>query len=135
MPTFRTASIFVIFVGVFWPVFTLTLHGIFNIDKKIIDSAKVLNVSEKTMLLEIIFPAILPSIIRGSSMGLSSSFGILTAAEMIGARSGLGFYVKYFSDFLDYPKVIVGIIYIGIAVTGATLLFKKVEDRLLRWRV
>jgi len=38
------------------------------------------------------------------------SFILLTAAEMIGATSGLGWYVKYFSDFADYSRVIAGII-------------------------
>jgi len=134
MPTFKMASIFVIFVGVFWPVFRLTLHGVFNIDKKIIQSARMLNVNNKTMIFKIVLPAILPSVLSGSSMGLSSSFGILTAAEMIGARSGLGFYVKYFSDFLNYPKVIVGIIYIGIAISLVNSLFKKIEEYFLRWQ-
>ncbi|WP_313755700.1 ABC transporter permease subunit [Tissierella sp.] len=134
MPTFKMASIFVIFVGVFWPVFRLTLHGVLNIDKKIIQSARMLNVNNKTMIFKIVLPAILPSVLSGSSMGLSSSFGILTAAEMIGARSGLGFYVKYFSDFLNYPKVIVGIIYIGIAISLVNSLFKKIEEYFLRWQ-
>ena len=95
----------------------------------------MLNVSNKTMIFKIVLPAILPSVISGSSMGLSSSFGILTAAEMIGARSGLGFYVKYFADFLNYPKVIVGIIYIGIAISLVNSLFKKIEEHLLRWKL
>jgi NitT/TauT family transport system permease protein len=53
---------------------------------------------------------------------------------MIGATSGLGWYVKYFSDFADYPRVIVGIIFIGIVVTGITFVFDRIESYLLRWR-
>jgi len=44
---------------------------------------------------------------------------------MIGATSGLGWYVKYFSDFADYSRVIAGIIFIGVVVTGVTFLFDK----------
>ena len=134
LPTFKTASIFVIFIGAFWPIFINTLNGVFSVEKKIVDSAKALNISEKSMLFEIILPATLPSIISGSTIGLVLSFILLTAAEMIGATSGLGWYVKYFSDFADYPRVIVGIIYIGIVVTGITHLFDKLEAYLLRWR-
>lgn len=134
LPTFKFSSIFIIFVGAFWPIFINTLNGTFNVEKRIIDSARVLNVKEKSMLFEIILPAILPAIISGATLGLVFSFILLTAAEMIGASSGLGWYVKYFSDFADYPRVVAGIIFIGIVVTFITYFFELIEKRLLRWR-
>ncbi|CAH2213917.1 ABC transporter permease [Tepidibacter aestuarii] len=134
LPNFKSASIFIIFIGAFWPIFINTLNGTFNIDKRIIDSAKVLNVKEQTMLFKIILPGVLPSIISGTTLGLVLSFILLTSAEMIGASSGLGWYVKYFSDFADYPRVVVGIIFIGMVVTGITHCFDKIEKQLLRWK-
>jgi len=134
LPNFTSASIFIIFIGAFWPIFINTLNGTFNVDRKYIDTAKVLNVNEKTMLFRIILPAIMPSIISGATIGLVLSFILLTAAEMIGASSGLGWYVKYFSDFADYPKVVTGIIFIGMVVTGITYFFDKIEKRLLIWK-
>ena len=56
------------------------------------------------------------------------------AAELIGATEGLGWYVKNFSDFADYGRVIVGILFIGIVVTSLMWLFNKLERRLLRYR-
>lgn len=134
LPTFKTASIFIIFIGAFWPIFINTLNGVFNVEKKIVDSAKILNVNERTMLFEVILPGTLPSILSGATIGLVLSFILLTAAEMIGATSGLGYYVKYFSDFADYPRVIVGIIFIGIVVTAITYAFDQVESYLLKWK-
>jgi len=134
LPTFKAASTFIIFIGAFWPVFINTLNGVFNVDKRIIDSAKALSVNEGSMLFQVILPATLPSIISGATVGLVMSFILLTAAEMIGATSGLGWYVKYFSDFADYSRVIAGIIFIGVVVTGVTFLFDKIERYLLRWR-
>jgi len=134
LPTFKAASTFIIFIGAFWPVFINTLNGVFNVDKRIIDSAKALSVNEGSMLFQVILPSTLPSIISGATVGLVMSFILLTAAEMIGATSGLGWYVKYFSDFADYPRVIAGIIFIGVVVTGVTFLFDKIERYLLRWR-
>lgn len=134
LPTFMMSSIFIIFVGAFWPVFINTLNGTFTVEKKLIDSARVLNVSERTMLFRIILPGILPAIISGATLGLVFSFILLTAAEMIGASSGLGWYVKYFSDFADYPRVVAGIVFIGIVVTVITYFFELIEKRLLKWR-
>lgn len=134
LPTFMMSSIFIIFIGAFWPVFINTLNGTFTVDKRLIDSARVLNVSERTMLFRIILPGILPAIISGATLGLVFSFILLTAAEMIGASSGLGWYVKYFSDFADYPRVVAGIVFIGIVVTVITYFFERIEKRLLTWR-
>ena len=56
------------------------------------------------------------------------------AAELIGATEGLGWYVKNFSDFADYGKVIVGIIFIGLVITAITAVFKRIERYLLRYK-
>lgn len=134
LPTFRVSSIFIIFVGAFWPIFINTLKGVSSVERRIIESAKVLNVKESTMLFEVILPASLPAIFSGATLGLVMSFILLTAAEMIGASSGLGWYVKYYSDFADYPRVAVGILFIGLVVTGIMVVFEKIENHLLRWR-
>lgn len=133
-PTFMMSSMFIIFIGAFWPIFINTLNGVFTVDRRIIDSARALNVGEGTMLFRVILPSSLPSVIAGANIGLVLSFILLTAAEMIGATSGLGWYVKYFSDFADYGRVIVGIIFIGFVVTGITFCMDWLEKRLLRWR-
>lgn len=134
LPTFKMSSIFIIFVGAFWPIFINTLNGVFNIDKNLIDSAKALNVGDREMLLEIILPGTIPPILSGATIGLTFSFILLTSAEMIGATSGMGWYVKYFSDFSDYPRVIVGILFIGIVVTGMMYVLDRVGKYLLRWK-
>lgn len=133
-PTFRSSSIFIIFVGSFWPIFSNTLGGVFNIDRKLIDSARAINVRGRSMLLHIILPGTIPSIMTGATIGLSFSFILLMSAEMIGATSGMGWYVKYFSDFANYPKVIVGIVFMGIVASCVQLAFERLEKYLLRWR-
>ncbi len=134
LPTFRMASIFVIFVGAFWPLFINTVNGVSGIEKTLIDSARVLNLKERTMLFRIILPGALPSIVTGATLALVFSFILLTAAELIGATSGIGWYVKNFSDFADYPRVVIGIIFIGFVVTAVTFFTERIERRLLRWR-
>ncbi len=134
LPSFRAASIFVIFIGAFWPIFINTVHGVFNIPKGLIDSAKVLNLRESTLLFRVILPGAMPSICTGATLALVFSLVLLTAAELIGANSGIGWYVKNFADFVDYKRVIVGIIFISIVVTVITWGTERLERRLLRWR-
>lgn len=134
LPTFRSVSVFVIFLATFWPVLSSTMSGVLNVEQKVIDSAKVLNVGKFTMLFSIILPASLPQIFIGCNQGLSVSFILLTSAEMIGARNGLGYYVKNYSDFGDYTRTIVGLLVIGIVVVVISFLFNKLQRALLRWK-
>ena len=134
LPTFQSVSVFVIFLATFWPVFAGTMSGVMNVDQRIIDSAKVLNVPKLEMLFTVILPASLPQIFLGCNQGLSVSFILLTSAEMIGARDGMGYYVKYYSDFGDYTRTITGLLVIGIVVIAVTFLFNLLQKRLLKWK-
>ena len=134
LPTFRSVSVFVIFLASFWPIFPGTMSGVLNVDKRTVDSAKVLNVKKPAMLTSVILPASLPQIFLGCNQGLSVSFILLTSAEMIGARDGMGYYVKYYSDFGDYTRTITGLIVIGVVVIAVTFLFNRFQQYLLRWR-
>ncbi len=134
LPTFRSVSVFVIFLATFWPVLASTMSGVLNVDKKTIDSAKVLNVSKSTMLFSVILPAALSQIFIGCNQGLSVSFILLTSAEMIGAQNGMGYYIKQYSDFGDYTCTIVGLLVIGAVIMLISFLFNKLQGYLLRWK-
>jgi NitT/TauT family transport system permease protein len=134
LPTFRSVSVMVIFLATFWPVLASTMSGVLNVEKEIIDSARSLNVGRLAILFQIILPAALPQIFIGCNQGLSVSFILLTSAEMIGARSGMGYYVKNFSDLGDYTRIIVGVLVIGVVVTVIVFFFNKLQRYLLRWK-
>jgi NitT/TauT family transport system permease protein len=134
LPTFRSVSVMVIFLASFWPVLAGTMSGVLHVEQQIIDSARSLNVKKLPLLFEILLPASLPQIFIGCNQGLSVSFILLTSAEMIGGRSGLGYYVKNFSDFGDYTRIVGGVIVIGIVVTVITFFFNKLQRFLMRWR-
>ncbi|MDD6735487.1 MAG: ABC transporter permease subunit [Clostridiales bacterium] len=134
LPTFRSVSVFVIFLATFWPVLASTMSGVLNVDKKTVDSAKVLNVSKFTMLFSVMLPAALPQIFIGCNQGLSVSFILLTSAEMIGAQNGMGYYIKQYSDFGDYTRTIVGLLVIGAVIMMISFLFNKLQTYLLRWK-
>ena len=134
LPSFSAASIFVIWSGAFWPIFVSTIAGVVNIPETLLDSARMLHLGKKTFIFKVLLPGAMPSILTGASLGLVFSFLLLTAAELIGATEGLGWYVKNFSDFADYTRVIVGIIFIGIVITAIAAGFKRIEKRILRYK-
>ncbi len=134
LPTFSAASVFVIFIGAFWPVFVSTVYGVFNIDRRIINSAKALGLKDHVMLRKVIFPAALPSIFSGAMISLILSFITLTVAEMIAATSGLGWYVNYMHEFGRNDRVVAGMILMAACVIVTMAVFDRVQKYCLRWQ-
>ncbi len=134
LPSFRAASIFVITMTIFWSIFMNMVLSVRQIDRKIMDSARTLNLSKASLILHVLLPYSLPGIINSVSVSVSTSFLVLTAAEMIGATSGLGWYVKYNADFANFTKVIAGIFVIGVVVTVLNALISLVKKLLIKWR-
>ena len=134
LPSFRAASIFVITMTIFWSIFMNMVLSVRQIDRKIMDSARTLNLNQSSMILHVLLSYSLPGIINSVSVSVSTSFLVLTAAEMIGATSGLGWYIKYNADFANFTKVIAGIFVIGVVVTVLNALISLVKRLLIRWR-
>ena len=134
LPSFSAASIFVIWSGAFWPIFANTVAGVVNIPETLLDSARMLHLKRGTFIFRVLLPGAMPSILTGASLSLVFSFLLLTAAELIGATEGLGWYVKDRADFGDYARVIVGIIFIGLVITAISAGFKRIEKRILRYK-
>ncbi|MEE1013370.1 MAG: ABC transporter permease subunit [Clostridia bacterium] len=134
LPYYSMVATFVIFMASFWPIFSSTFAGVSSVEKQYLDSAAVLNVSVFSRIIHIILPASLSEIFIGCNQGLAYSFILLTSAEMIGGSSGIGYYIKYYSDFGDFKRIIVGILVIGVIISLLTFLINKLEKYLLRWR-
>lgn len=134
LPTFSAASTFLIFIGAFWPILVGTIFGVFGIDKRLINTARTLGLSERVMMKDILLPAALPSIFSGAMIALIISFITLTVAEMIAATSGLGWYIIYNHQFANYDMVVAGIIVVGAVVMVITYFFDRIQAYCLRWQ-
>ncbi|MBR0032819.1 MAG: ABC transporter permease subunit [Treponema sp.] len=133
MPTFKLASLTVIFLSIFWGSFMGSINNTAFVEKKIINAAKVLNLSTPTILFKIIIPFNLPRYINTLPIHLATSLMTLTVAEMLGADSGMGYYVRVSLNYANYTKAIAGIIFIGFVVTLLNILIQEAKKRLVKW--
>ena len=134
MPTFRSASFAVIVLGVFWPNFLSTVIRIQGIEPRIMDSARLMNPSLLTMITRIILPYLLPGIISGLKVSLTTSMLMLNFAELMGATSGMGFYVQNSIAYANYTQAVAGIMVIGIVVTLLNILVEQIQKNVVRWK-
>jgi NitT/TauT family transport system permease protein len=133
MPTFISASIFVIFCGTFWTLFMNMIQRVGTIDRRITNTAKILNVKTSTMLFKIILPYSMPHIINDMTTVLSISVMTLMVAEMIGAERGMGFYVRRSLDYANYTQAIAGIFFIAIVITALNAVIAVIRKKVVKW--
>ncbi len=133
MPNFKVSEIVIIFLGIFWGTFSRVISTVATMDKKIIESAKVLNVGTFTMLKDIVYPYVKPTVLRNLSSSLSTAFLCLTGAELIGASSGLGYFIRKYSEYANYTNVLAGIIFMGIVVTVMSFLVRFIQNKFIKW--
>ena len=132
---FNIAAIAIIFLSVFWPLFQTTIHRVSEIDKKIIEAARVMGVSNIGMIFKVVLPYSLPGIISGISKSLRGAFMCLVAAEMIGINGGIGFYTETYKAYADYRRVLAGIVTIGFITSIMDIVIKKIEHGIVKWKV
>jgi NitT/TauT family transport system permease protein len=133
LPTFGAAAGFIVFAGAFWPVFLNTATGAAAVPVHYRDNARILGLGRFEYLRRIVFPASLPHIFAGLSVGLVFSFIMLTVAELFGAQNGLGRFVQLYADYADYPRMAAGILYIGAVVFLSMALLERIRKRALYW--
>ena len=133
MPTFFLASLTVVFLSVFWGSFMGSINNTAFVEKKVINSAKVLNMKTLPMLFKIIIPFNLPRIINNLPINLATALMTLTAAEMIGASSGMGYYVRVALTYANYTKAIAGIIFIGLVVSILNIIIELIKKKFVTW--
>lgn len=134
MPTFRSASVVVILLGIFWPCFLKTILSVESIDKNIIDSARTLELSGSAMIFQILLPYTWPGIIKGLKVTLTTAVMMLTFAEMMGSTVGMGYYIVNYNTYGNYTKVVAGIIVVGLVVTLLSSLTTWLARKAIRWQ-
>ena len=134
MPSFRSASVLVIVLGVFWPNFLSTVNRVVTIEPNILDSARMLQPSDGVMIWRILFPYLFPGIIGGLKVSMTTSMLMLNFAELMGATHGMGYYVQNSITYANYAHAVAGIIVIGIVVTALSALLTKLQKVLILWR-
>lgn len=133
MPNYRLAAVMVILLGVFWPQFLNMILRVGSLPPAIIDNTRVLKVSNFTMITKVIMPYILPDILKGLRVSLTTGFLMLMYAESFGAKSGIGYWISNANVFANYANIYAGIITCGITVTVLNYGSAWLQKRFTTW--
>lgn len=101
----EASKVFVIFWTA-WPACLLnTLQGLDEVEKEVIEAAQLDGAGAWRIILDVTIPLSLSTLMTGLRIGLSGGWISLVAAEMLGANSGLGFSVLYYSNSFQFPEM------------------------------
>jgi sulfonate transport system permease protein len=127
------AKIFLVALGVTFPIYINTVLGIRQVDPKLLELGRVTGLSDWQLIRCIVLPGALPSILTGVRYALATAWLALVVAETIAASSGIGFLAMDAREFLRTDVIVLAIvIYAAIGVI-ADAIARFLERRLLAW--
>ena len=103
------AKLFLITIGVFFPSYINTVHGIRSIDPRLLEMGRGYGLSRCGLLLNVILPGALPSILVGLRYALGIMWLTLIVAETFACDNGIGYMTMNARDFLQTDIVLLGI--------------------------
>lgn len=127
------AKIFLVAIGVFFPIYVNTFYGVRTIDPQVVEMAEVYGLDRKALITRIILPGALPSILVGLRYALGFMWLTLIVAETISATNGIGYMTMNAREFLQTDIVLLGIIVYALLGKLADVATRALERRLLQW--
>jgi len=133
-PSSHSASTFLIALATGFPVTVLTWSGIASVNTAYYDIARTLGARPSFLVLKVAIPAAMPHVFVGLFMGLGNSFAVLVVAEMLGVKSGLGWYLQWAQGWAAYANMYAALLIMAAVCSGLVTLLFRLRDRLLSWQ-
>jgi sulfonate transport system permease protein len=129
----ESAKIFLVAIGVLFPIYLNTFHGIRMVDRGLIEMGRVYGLSAAELYWRIVLPGALPSILVGVRYALGIMWLTLIVAETISAQAGIGYMTMNAREFLQTDVVLMGIIVYALLGKLADMVTRWIEHRALAW--
>ncbi len=125
--------IFLVAIGVLFPIYINTFHGIRTVDQGLLEMGRVYGLRPWELFWQIILPSALPSILVGVRFALGIMWLTLIVAETIAADSGIGYMAMNAREFLQTDVVVFSILLYALLGKLADAIARLLEARLLQW--
>jgi len=130
----ETSKIAIVFYACSWPILLNTINGVKNVDPLLVKSAKSMGLGPLRLFQKVILPASVPTIFTGIRLAGANSILVLVAAEMVGAKAGLGYLINYTQFNFQIPQMFAGIITISLLGLLFNQLLVTLERKFSSWK-
>ncbi len=129
----ETPKILLIFIGTLFFNTLMIMDAVKFVPKELIETSYTLGGRRKQVLLQVIFPFILPAIIDACRVNMAASWNLVIVSELVAATEGLGRRISVAQRFLKTDEIFVGLIVIGLIGLAIDLLFRLLLRVSCRW--
>jgi len=133
-PSNEESIVFITFIGSFFPILLNTLHGMASVDPVLVRASQCLGAKEFAIFREVYFPASLPSIFTGLTVGMGVAWVSLIAAEMISGQFGIGYFTWEAYSLVQYSDIALGMICIGVLGLGSSAIIRGIGRIVMPWK-
>ena len=130
----ETFKIALIIVAPIFPMYVNVFAGIRNVDQKLIEAARSLDLTRIEMLRFIILPGALPQTLVGLRQALGIGWLVLVVAEMQTTTVGLGFIMNDAKEYLRTDQIFLVLVIYAILGLITDLAVRLLERHFLSWR-
>ncbi|MEQ1955049.1 ABC transporter permease subunit [Mesorhizobium yinganensis] len=127
------AKLFLVALGVFFPIYVNTLLGIQSVDPQLVEMGRIYGMTRFELFSRVILPGALPAIFVGLRYALGIMWLTLIVAETISASSGLGYMAMQAREFLLIDVVVLSILIYALLGKLADSLARLLERLSLQW--
>jgi sulfonate transport system permease protein len=127
------AKLFLVALGVFFPIYVNTMHGVRSVDAQLIEMARAYGMSNWELIRRVVMPGALPSIFVGIRYGLGITWLTLIVAETISATSGIGYMAMNAREFMLVNVVVFSILIYAALGKLADSTARLLERACLAW--
>jgi len=127
------AKIFLVALGVFFPIYVNTQHGVRSVDPHLLEMGCAYGMSRTSLFLRVVLPGALPSIFVGLRYGLGIMWLTLIVAETISASSGIGYMAMNAREFMMVDVVVLSILVYAALGKLADSTARLLERSCLAW--
>ncbi|MEU8436807.1 ABC transporter permease [Streptomyces sp. NPDC029216] len=131
----ETSKVSIVVYACVWPILLNTISAVGDADPTLVRLARSMDLSTPRLFQKVILPASVPAVFTGIRLAGAVSILVLVAAEMIGAKAGLGYLINASQFNFAIPQMYAGIVTISAIGVAFNQLLVAVERRLSLWRV
>lgn len=131
----ESSKIVMVAIGVFYPICINATAGVLEINKIYLDVGKNFQASRWQTFRTIALPGALPFILSGLKLGVGMGLILIALAEMIGAKSGLGFMIWNAWEILAVELMYIGLLMVALVGYAFSLLLNELEHVIIPWKV
>jgi NitT/TauT family transport system permease protein len=117
-----------------WPILLSTVNGVRTVDPLLVKAGRSMGLGSARLFAKVILPASVPTIFTGIRLAAAYSVLVLIAAEMVGAKAGLGYFVNAAEFNFQIPEMYAGIVTLALLGLIVNSVLVRVENRLSAWR-